>query len=337
MTTIDPLKLHSDAIVIDGVAPLIAAGLHYLEWYREGGCTVVAPTISSWFDAAYTIRNLGKYLRYVNGRDDMILIKTVADIERAKSQDKLGILFHFQGSAPIEDNLDLISLYKEAGVGIIQLAYNTRNRIGDGAEELTDSGLSRFGQEFVKRCNEQRVIVDCSHTGNRTSLEAADISESPIIYSHANPKGVFNSTRNISDENIKAIAATGGTIGIVGFPGFVSDTPRPSMDQFIAHIDYVAELVGIDHVALGIDYYQGQHRVVGDDVAAKVYQQFVDAGHWDPATYPPPPHYYPEGIETPQTLQNLTAALVKRGYSDDDVRKVLGLNLMRVYREVWGA
>jgi membrane dipeptidase len=337
MIKVDPKKLHDDAIVIDGTVPITHGGMQYLDWYKEGGCTAVAPTVGSWFDASFTIRYLAKFLRHVNARDDLVLVKAAADIERAKAEDKLGVIFHFQGADAIEEDLNLITLYKTLGVGIIQLAYNTKNRIGDGAEEITDCGLSRFGRNFVKRCNEERVIIDCSHTGNRTSLEAAEISERPVIYSHANPKGVYNSRRNISDENIKAIAATGGTIGVVGFPGFVSEAPRPSMDQFVAHIDYIAELVGIDHVALGIDYFHGQHPVMSDEAAAREYQQMVAAGHWDPSTYPPPPYYFPEGIETPQTLQNLTAALVDRGYSEEDIRKILGLNLMRVYRDVWGA
>ena len=337
MSDIDFQALHKDAVVIDAVVPLTRAGLNYVDWYIEGGATAIAPTVGSWHDAPYTIRYIAEWLRYIGSREDLVLVKTTQDIVTAKKEGKLGIIFHFQGTGAIEEDLNLVTFYKALGVGVIQLAYNVKNRVGDGAQERTDCGLSRFGVDFVKRCNQERVIVDCSHTGNRTSIEAIEISERPVIYSHANPKGVYNSARNISDENIKAIAATGGTVGVVGFPAFVSDATRPTLDHFIAHIDYIVDLVGIDHVTLGIDYYSGQHPVVSDEDAKTYYDKLVAGGQWDTTDYPPPPHYYPSGIETPRTLQNLTEGLVKRGYGVDDVSKVLGLNLMRVYREVWGA
>ena len=333
---IDAPTLHRDAIVIDAVCPLVKQPGAFVDWYVEGGCTAIAPTVAAWEDATFAIRNIGAWLDFIARRDDLRLIRFAADIEAAKAAGQLGIVLHFQGTDPIGDDLNLVTLYKALGVGVMQLAYNVRNRIGDGAQERSDSGLSRFGMDFVKRCNRDRVIVDCSHTGYRTTMEAIALSERPVIFSHANPRAVHPSPRNITDEQIKAVAETGGTVGVVGFPGFVSTSARPTLAQFIAHIDHIAGLVGIDHVSLGIDYFAGQHPVMDDAAARKRYESLVAAGLWEPDGYPPPPYYYPEGIETPRTLQNLTAGLAAHGYGEADIRKVLGGNLMRVYRAVWG-
>ena len=328
-------QLHDEAIVIDAVCPLLM-NKKYIEWYKEGGATAVAPTVASGENAAEAIRSVGGWLRFVRSRDDLILVRQAGDIERAKQEGKLGIYLHFQGTDPLENDIDLVDAFKAAGVGIIQLTYNVKNRVGDGGSERTDSGLSYFGLEFVKRCNEVGVIVDCSHTGYRTTMDAIEASTKPVVFSHANSKGVTDSPRNIADDQIKAVAATGGLVGIVGFPAFVADSTTPTLDQFIDHIDYDVNLVGIDHVGLGVDYYLGQHLVADEEDAKAVYDDMITTGRWRPEAYPPPPHRFPQGIETPRTLPNLTARLLERGYKAEDVKKILGGNWMRVFREIWG-
>ena len=327
--------LHSEAIVIDAVCPLLM-NKKYIEWYKEGGATAIAPTVASGENAGEALRAVGGWLRFVRNRDDLLLVRQAGDIERAKQAGKLGIFLHFQGTDPLENDIDLVDAFKAAGVGMIQLTYNVKNRVGDGASERTDSGLSYFGLEFVKRCNEVGVIVDCSHTGYRTTMDAIEASSRPVVFSHANAKGVWDSPRNIADDQIKAVAATGGLVGIVGFPGFVAKSDRPSLDEFIDHIDYDVNLVGIDHVGLGIDYYLGQHLVADEEVAKRVYDDMITTGRWRPEAYPPPPHHFPEGIETPRTLPVLTARLLERGYKPDDVKKILGGNWMRMFKEIWG-
>lgn len=335
MSNVDAAALHKDAIIIDAVCPLLMMP-EYVDWYIEGGLTVVAPTVGGFHPTIETLKRIGSWIEFVNGRDDLMFVKSASDVREAKKLGKLGILMHFQGTEPIEDDVNLVSLYKELGVGIIQLAYNVKNRIGDGAQERTDCGLSHFGVAFVKQCNKNRVIVDCSHTGYRTTMEAIELSELPIVFSHANAKAVYDSPRNIRDDQIKAVAETGGVVGAVGFPGFVSQSDRPTLDEFIAHIDHTVEVAGIDHAALGIDYYYGQHKVADPQKAKADYDKAISSGRWRADAYPPPPHYYPEGIETPQTLPVLTQALIDRGYTEEDVRKVLGLNWLRVYSAVWG-
>ena len=337
MSETDAARLHADAIVIDAACPLPMADMDYAEWYREGGVTAFAPTVGGWRPAGEALAAIAGWLERIAARDDLVHVTRAGDIERAKAEGKLGIIFHFQGTEPFGDDLAMVALYKRLGVGVVQLAYNVRNRIGDGVQEPQDAGLSVFGRAFIERCNAHRVIVDCSHTGRRTGLEAMAMSTAPVIFSHANPRAVFPSARNIDDEQIRAAAATGGVVGAVGFPGFVSADARPTLDQFIDHVDHLVAVAGIDHVSLGIDYYWGQHPVADPKAAKASYDKLVAAGRWRADVYPPPPHHYPAGIETPKTLPALTEGLLRRGYGEADIRKILGLNLLRVYRTVWGA
>jgi membrane dipeptidase len=329
---------HSPAnpIIIDAVCPLLRDP-RYIDWWIEGGATAAAPTLASTEGTAETLRTVARWRRIVREDERLLLVQRAADVEEVHRTGRFGIIFHFQGTDPFENDLDLIDLFKDLGVGIVQLTYNVKNRVGDGCEERTDCGLSRFGVELVKRLNAAKVIVDCSHTGYRTTMESIALSTAPVVFSHANPKGVLDSGRTIADDQIRAVAETGGLVGAVGFPAFVSRNLRPTLDEFIDHIAYVADLVGIDHVALGIDYFSGQAGVADDATAERVYRAAVDAGIWSPENYPPPPYWYPAGIETPRTLSNLVPRLLERGFSESDTRKVLGENWLRVYRAVWGA
>lgn len=330
-------QLHDQAIVIDGCCPLLV-GIPYIDWYIEGGATVVTPTVGGFHSTEVSFDFIGAWLHYINSRDDLLLVESANDVHRAKRENKTGVVLHFQGTMPLGEDLNKINAFKKLGVGIIQLTYNTDCVVGSGAQVDTDSGLTDFGRALVARCNEANVIVDCSHTGYKTSMEAIQVSTQPVIFSHANPIGVFptESSRNISDELIRAAADSGGVVGAVAFPGMLSANKNPSLAELIDHIDYLVKVGGIDHVSLGLDYYLGQHPVADDDEAEKAYQRELAAGRWKGADYPPPPHYYPQGIETPRTLPKLTEGLLERGYDDDSVQKILGLNLVRVYKEVWG-
>jgi membrane dipeptidase len=328
--------LHRDAIVIDATCPL--ARIHdYVAWYREGGATTIAPTITGAAGNARTgFGQIGGWHRYVRERNDTILVRQVADIERAKAEGKLGLILHCQGTALIEDEIDLVDAYHQAGLRIVQLCYNTKNLVGDGASERTDCGLSYFGVKLIERLNALGMIVDCSHTGHRTSMEAVEVSTAPVIISHANARAVQDNGRNVSDELIRAVAESGGVVGTVGFPAFLTWEEQPTLDQFIDDIAYKANLVGIDHTGIGIDYYEGQHPIEDDAAATARYERRLAQGQWRAEDYPPPPYKFPQGIETPRTLLRLTERLVERGFSEEDIRKVWGLNWMRVYREVWG-
>ncbi len=253
----DGHDLHRDAIVIDMTCPL-ARMTRYVDWWREGEATAIAPTITGMSGNARTgFSQIGSWQRYVRARDDALIVYQAADIERAHREAKLGLILHCQGTALIEDDLDLVDAYYAAGLRVVQLCYNRKNLVGDGASERTDAGLSYFGVQLIERLNTLGMAVDCAHTGERTSLDAVACSSAPVIISHANARGLHDNRRNVSDELIKAIAASGGVVGTVGFPAFLVQEGQPTLDHFIDDFVYKADLVGIDHVGLGIDYYQG--------------------------------------------------------------------------------
>ena len=328
---------YKEAIVIDAVCPLLHQP-KYVDLYKAGGVTVCAPTLSAGGKSGNTMSALtrvGNWARLIRERDDLLLIRAVDDIHQAKATGKLGVLFHFQGTDPIENDLDLVDAFWSAGVRMIQLTYNVRNRVGDGCAERSDGGLSYFGLRMVERLNHCKIVVDCSHTGKRTTLEAIDASSAPVVISHGNPVAVTASPRNLSDEEIKAIASSGGLVGANGFPPFVASQPRPTLDQLIDHIAYVSDLVGTDHVGLGLDYYDGCAPFSTEEEAKQIYRDHLENGRWSSTTYPAPPWHMPEGIATPHELPNLGARLLERGFSKDDTRKILGGNWVRVFSEVW--
>ena len=328
-------EIYADSIVIDATCPLLRRK-SYIDLYKKGGLTAICPTVGSSGDASETFKNVAGWLSFVRGRDDLMLVKRASDIEAAKRDGKLGIIIHFQGGDPIEADLNLLDGYHAMGLRMLQLTYNVKNRIGDGCEERTDAGLSKFGVQVVKRLNELRIVLDCSHTGIRTTLEAIELSSRPAVFSHANVKKIKDSPRNLTDEQIKAVAKTGGLIGMVGYPAFVADKEKPTLDDLIDHVDYTVDLVGIDHVGMGIDYYEGQHPFSSTEEATAMYNNSIAVGRWSAKSYPPPPYYFPEGIETPDKTPAIAERLDARGYKEADIRKILGGNWMRVFREVWG-
>ncbi|WP_455387847.1 dipeptidase [Petrachloros mirabilis] len=338
---------HDEIITIDGTSPLMGENHQekFVDWYKQGRVTAFAPTMSegpmssvaSLTDKLNTLDNLGFMLKLVHKRNDLIVVRTAADILKAKQEGKLGVMLNFQSPTAFEYNLDLVHMYKELGVGVVQLAYNVRNQFGNGILERGDSGLSHLGVALVKELNSARMIVDVAHTGVKTSFDAIETSSTPVIISHANSRNKFDSNRNVPDDLIKAIAQNGGFIGAVMYPAFVRKAPRPTLDDYIDHIKYLVDLVGPDHVAIGSDYFGGQWGVISDEEAQKLYERNIEVGAWDKATYPAPPWVYPKGIETPKTLYNLTAGLQRRGFAKDDIRKIWGESWLRVMKQVWGA
>jgi membrane dipeptidase len=179
------------------------------------------------------------------------------------------------------------------------------------------------------------MIVDVSHTGEQSALEMIEASKKIVILSHGNARGQIDNPRNVSDKLLKAVAKNGGITGVVAYPPFVSKNSRPTMDDLLDMVDYMVKLMGIDHVDFGLDYDATMHGVMPDEEVKAIYKSYVDTGMWDPSAYPEPPYYYPEGIELPNTLQNLTKGLLERGYSKEDVEKLWGGNWMRVMSKIW--
>ncbi len=331
--------LHQQSIVIDATCPL-AVKEEYLDNYARGGVNIVAATAGygqpELGSLKFTMKNLGIWFERIKRKEDtLLLVESISDIHRAKNEGKLGIIFHFQGSLAFENDINNIELYHRLGLRMCQLCYNTKDLVGCGCAVEKDSGLTDFGKNVIEEMNRLGIVVDCAHTGCKTTMDAIEVSENPVIVSHGNARKVCDSKRNLPDDIIGAIAANGGVIGINGYPAFVSDKTHPDLEDFINHIDYMVERAGIDHVCIGMDYFEYQAGVVDDATAKIVYDYLLESKSWKPGEYPPPPWHWPRGIEMPEKFANITKGLLKKGYSEDDIQKILGRNIMKVFEQVW--
>jgi membrane dipeptidase len=303
---------------------------------RESGITIVGPTLGSVEPGdAYTssVAAISKMLNDIAKYPDrMMLIRGYGDITRAKQANRLGILINFQNSAAIGTDLKNLDTFFDMGLRQIQLTFNWRNWVGDGCTERTQAGLSYFGVDMVSRMNELGMLVDVSHTGYQSTLDAIEVSKLPIIFSHTNCKALCNHPRNKTDDQIKALAAKGGVMGLTCFNWFVSDKPRSGLEDLLDHYDHVSKLVGVDHIGIGSDFsvagWPGkapdaqweQHMKLYSEREAKVIK----------ARFPP----YIDEVNGPQRYRVIAEGLSKRGYSSGDIEKILGQNFMRVYKQV---
>jgi membrane dipeptidase len=321
------ILLHHRLLAFDATVPSVSPRPRLLRAavgeLRAGGVDAIAVTISSIEGTRPTIDVIGHWLEILrSGAFPLSLATSVADVRAAQQAGQVAVLFHCQGINPIENDPDLINVFHALGVRIMQLTYNARNLAGDGCTESRDGGLSDFGRRIIRRLNDLRIVMDLSHCGERTSFEAISASRQPVVVTHANARALRDSPRNLSDELIRAVAKQGGVIGACGFPAFLTGEPQPTIEHFLDHIDYLCRVAGPEHVGLGLDYSQENE----DDY---VYYSY------DSRVYPPPPWEYPAGIRGFADMPNITSGLVRRGYTDEQVRGILSENFLRVFGTVW--
>lgn len=337
-------KLHDRSIVIDALAgslisptPPMIAGMDYIDVMRHAGLTAVNLCLAS--EPSYT-PDLMTALHRVNDNialieataDRVIQVLSAEDIRRAKREGKLGIVFGFQSASFLMGDIALMPIFHRLGLRVLQLTYSERNTLGDGCYERHPQGLTQFGAQVVAECNRLGILVDLSHVGTQTSLEAIEVSEKPCAFTHANPRAVVDNPRNHTDEEIRALAAKGGVIGCVPFSPICALEPGvpPTIEKdLLSHIDYVVDLVGIDHVGLGTDIFTGRSEVIWASQSGRKYSRI---GHreFDYAKR----HLvdFPNHAAFPR----VTEALLKHGYSDEQTQKILGGNFLRLFERVWG-
>lgn len=256
--------LHDDLIVFDGLN-VSNWSRAVFEDMRKGGITATNCTCSVWEDFRDTMRNIGLWKNWFRDHSDLLTqVYTTADISRAKRENKTGIVLGFQNVSAFEDQIGYVQLFKELGVGIAQLAYNTQNFIGSGCYESTDSGLSDFGREIVAEMNRVGMLCDLSHVGTITSRDTILASTKPVCYSHCLPAGLKAHPRNKSDEALRFIAERGGFIGVTMFPPFLAKGVDATVDDYVAAIDYIVNLAGEESVGIGTDFTQGYDRAFFD-------------------------------------------------------------------------
>jgi membrane dipeptidase len=320
--------LHADAIVIDG---LIVSnwGPAVFEDMRRGGVTAANCTCSIWEGFQATMDNIAQWKRWFDEHADLLLqVHGVADITRAKREGKTGIILGFQNVSAFEDRLGAIQLFKALGVGIAQIAYNTQNLVGTGCYESRDGGLSDFGREVIGEMNRVGMLCDLSHVGPTTSRDVILASRQPVCYSHCLPAGLKAHPRNKSDAELKFIVEHGGFVGVTMFPPFLAQGTAATVDDYVAAIDYVIQLVGEENVGIGTDFTQGHDPAFFDWITRdKGYaRQLTRFGEI----------INPAGMRTIGDFPNLTQAMARRGWREGRIRRVLGENWLRLLGSVWG-
>ena len=321
--TLNYKDIHSSSIVINHACPFVNPGMAdtYVEKLQAGGITLAMSSVAHNHSFRGAIDQITAFYRRFESDSRLLPVTHVQDIHRAKEVGKIGVGFHFQNSRPMENDLALLDVFYRLGVRVIQLTYNEKNLVGDGCTEHTDCGLSKFGKAMIKRMNELGLVVDLSHVGYKTSMEAMQVSKAPVIFSHSNAHSVCPSKRNLKDDQIKALARINGVIGINAFPAFVKKHD-PTLEDLLDHIDYISDLAGPDRIGIGFDFAQ------------ETIQEYQAFGY-DPETYPLPPWAYPRDIDEVSKTPNLTKGLLARGYTEENVKKILGENFVRVFMEVW--
>ena len=318
--------LIQDTIPCDAILPWTEYGdpelrRQTLPRYRASGYGLVSLSLTSDAEGPERLLHvLARVRREVRADDTLALISNVADVHQARQAGKLAVSLNLQGSNNLGRDLNLVQLYYDLGVRQLLLVYNHKNAVGDGCHERTDGGLSRYGIELIQAMNAVGMIVDCSHGGARTTMEAIEVSSQPVMFTHSNPKALWRHDRNITDEQAKACAARGGLVGAVGVGIFMGDNDA-STETYFRHIDYWATLVGPDHVMLGSDY-------VYDPLEMQRYMRSVkspESGRYDQMT---------EFVQ-PEQLTPVVDLMQAAGYSDADIRGILGENYLRVAGQIW--
>lgn len=292
-------------------------------WNVLHACLVSEPSYSPTFEkllgAVY--ENLLNFEMSPNVRH----IEKVEDILKAKKNGQLGVIFGVQNTTWIGSERERIRILYKLGLRSLQLTYMERNLLGDGCLEPENRGLTHFGMQVVRECNRLGILIDCAHVGIQTSLDAAKHSDKPIVISHTAVRAITENPRCVTDGQMKAVAAKGGTIGITTFSPFIRADRQPTLDDYLDHFDYAIKLIGEDHVTFATDWFDGKTKV-----------------NW--AT----PWYYPEvtqgkqydglglvGFSQRSELVNVVDGFLKRKYSPERIKKILGGNFIRVLKEVW--
>ncbi|MBC3765620.1 dipeptidase [Neptunicella marina] len=258
----------------------------------------------------------------------IIRIDSMADFERLQKGKRLGLIIGIQNADHFRSPDD-VDMFYHLGQRVSQLTYNSQNLIGSGSTDRVDGGLSDFGCQIVERMNQLGMVVDVSHCGDKTTLDAFDISKKPVVITHSNVRALAGGhVRCKSDDAIRAVGKANSVMGITGVRQFVSDKEPTNIKSLIEHINYVSKMIGVEHVGIGsdmdLDGYDDIPQPYYDALKANYKASYAFRGKIDT-----------DGFDHPKKVFDLTAGLVGAGYSDDDIRLILGGNFKRVLADIW--
>ena len=317
----------------------------FLEQMNKSGLDCVHVTLSPAWDMEATLKTICDWhsVSHNLGEEKVTIVTEYDEILRARKEGKKAIIFGLQDQ-PIGSDLRLLEILKLCRVRIFQLSYNNRNLIADGADERTDGKLSKFGVQVVDELNRLGMVVDLSHVSIASTMDAVEVSRDPVIFSHVGVRALCDHFRCVTDEQIKTLAEKRGMIGVVALAGFL----RPdgyekgtTIEDYLNHIDYIVDLVGVDYVGIGTDIRSQEeassftHQKATGRLAKGVLRKELER---EPPAWAGlrAENKYPRGMVKVGEYGNIVRGLIARGYSDQEIKKILGENFLRVFKEICG-
>ena len=324
--------------IVDGLS-MPTPERRWFEEYRSGAIGCVNTTISVWENASETLALLGKWRTVLAANSDLVAQATsVEEIEAIRKSGRTALVLGFQNTAPCEHNLDLFGAFRDLGVCIMQLTYNLQNYIGCGYWEENDTGVSsRFGRKALEEMNRVGILIDLSHCGERTTLDAIERSAVPVAITHANPReyvgtGVYGAGRQKTTEAIKALAARRGVIGLSPNRNMTKRGAATTLEEFGDMVAWVVDRIGVDAVAIGTDYCPGHTGAV------RTWWRYA---RWSREKAPAeqmtmaPHEGWSEWVKSPAGVGNIVKELARRGFAGNEIAQIMGGNWMRLFAETF--
>jgi membrane dipeptidase len=312
-------------------------GLQYCRWsdkifaqMAEGKLDAVHVTIAYWETCREALERIGQWQRLFQRFEPRIMqVRTGDDVRMAHASGRTGVVFGFQNCSPIEDDIDLVQIFHELGVRFMQLSYNNQSLLATGCYETEDPGITRFGRQVIKEMNRVGMVIDMSHSAERSTLEAIEISSRPISITHANPASWEPALRNKSDTVLRALGESGGMLGFSVYPFHLQGKSACTLAEFCQMIESAAELMGIDNIGMGTDMVQDQPVSVVEWMRNGRWTKDMDYGEGsaDDAAWPEPVSWLADSRGFP----TLRGGLVQHGFNAEEVDKIMGGNWLRFY------
>ena len=302
---------------------------------REGNVDAVHVTIAYHEMFRETVANVEQWNRWFESYPELIFHgRTGEDVRRAKREGRTAIFFGFQNPSPIEDDIGLVEIWHALGARFMQLTYNNQSLLATGCYEAEDPGVTRMGRQVIKEMNRVGLVVDMSHSAERSTLEAIEISERPIAITHANPAFWHPALRNKSDDVLRALGQSGGMLGFSMYPHHLKDKGDCTLQSFCEMIARTADLMGAEHIGIGSDLCQDQPDSVVEWMRVGRWSKEIDYGEGSAsnAGFPKMPVWF----EDNRHFGNIAAGLKDIGMSDQEVAGVMGENWLHFYDDNFG-
>jgi membrane dipeptidase len=314
-------------------------GLQYCNWsekifkqWRASNLTAVHVTISYHEQFRETVSNFEQWNSWFEKYPSLIMPAFYAeDVETANKQNKTAVIFGFQNPSPIEDDIGLVEILHRLGGRFMQLSYNNQSLLATGCYEENDPGITRMGKEVIKEMNRVGMIVDMSHSSERSTFEAIELSSRPIVISHANPSFWHPAKRNKSDEIIKELSNSNGMLGFSLYPHHLNNSTQCSLEDFCSMIARTADLIGIDHIGFGSDLCQDQPDSIVEWMRVGKWTKEIDYGEGSASNpgFPDMPGWFRDNRD----WHNIIEGLQKHGFSNDEINKIKGENWLSFFRK----